>query len=150
MKNLLKLFSVVSLIIITFFLLNTVNSVDFGTTANPNINIDDCGWNCDSIVEWISLVKDEVNSIYTDKSFSEKVQDIVLYLIWFVSFIAILYIIYAWFMILTWAWEEEKLKKAKTIIYYVTIWIILIWLAYPVVMFIIGTLVPDLPTIPAT
>ena len=140
MKNLLKLFLVVLLIISPFFLLNNVNSVDFGTTANPNINIDDCGWSCDSIVEWIDLVKDEVNSIYTDKPFSEKVQDVVLYLIWFVSFIAILYIIYAWFMILTWAWEEEKLKKAKTIIYYVAIWIILIWLAYPIVMFIIGAL----------
>ena len=141
MKNLLKLFLVVLLIILPFLLLNTVNSVDFGTTANPRIFIgSDCDGDCETLSDWIDLVKDEVNSIYTDKPFSEKVQDIMLYLIWFVSFIAILYIIYAWFMILTWAWEEEKLKKAKTIIYYVAIWIILIWLAYPIVMFIIGAL----------
>ena len=139
MKNLLKLFVFVLFISSFFFSLNAYWGDLFPWSDIPDINITDCE-ECDSIEYWLILIDDEVNSLYTEEKFSEKVQDVVLYLIWFVSFIAIIYIVYAWFMILTWAWEEEKLKKAKAIIFYVAIWIIVIWLSYSIFTFIVGVL----------
>lgn len=141
MKILLKLLLVVLIITSWSSSVNagSIISVGWGW-SNPEINIDDCWGSCDDIQDWVDLVKNEVNSVETERAFSEYVQDVVLYLISFVSFIAIIYIIYAWFMILTWAWDEEKLKKSKTIIFYVAIWMILIWLAYPIVMFMIDFL----------
>jgi hypothetical protein len=41
------------------------------------------------------LVKNTLNDVEKDKPFSEYIQDIVFYVITFVSFIALIYIIYA-------------------------------------------------------
>ena len=92
------------------------------------------------INEWIWLVKDSADWIFTDLTFFEYVQKIVWYLISFVTIVAVIYIIYAWFRILTWAWDEEVLKKQKTTVLYVVIWILLIWLAYPIMLFIFDVL----------
>lgn len=66
--------------------------------------------------------------------------DIVFYLLSFISLIALLYIIYSGFQIITGAWDEEKNKKAKNTITYIAVGIILIWLAIPIVKFIVGAI----------
>lgn len=140
MKNIVRLFLV---LVLSLSFLSEINASwlsDFLDQDNYEIPIDDCGWNCDSISDGTNLVKYEINDIEKDRTFSQFVQDILIYLLWFLSLIAIIYIIYAWFMILIWAWDEEKLKKSKTTILYVVIWMVLIWLAYPITLFIINVL----------
>ena len=100
--------------------------------AHPDCWGEDC-----NIDTWVKIVKETVNWIETERSASEYIQDIVAYLLTFISIIAVIYIIYAWFRILTSAWDEETVKKQKQTIMYVVIWILVIWLAYPIMKFII-------------
>ena len=95
-------------------------------------------WQQWCIDTWVEKVKDTVNWIETERTLSDYIQSVVAYLLTFLSIIAVLYIIYAWFRILTGAWDEETLKKQKTTILYVIIWIAIIWLAYPITKFIIN------------
>jgi len=48
------------------------------------------------------------------------------YLTWFVGIVTMLLIIFAWFNILTSSWDEAKVKKWKSTIKYIIIWIALI------------------------
>lgn len=47
-----------------------------------------------------------------------------------------MYIFYAWFLIFNAAWDEEKVKKAKTIVIQVVIWFVVIFLAWSINKFI--------------
>lgn len=116
---------------------------DLFDDAQPKIDIwVDCWWVWEEtcINEWISIIKNDINSIEKDRTLSEYIQDVVVYILTFLSIIAVLYIIYAWFRILTWAWDEEVLKKQKSTILYVIVWMLLIWLAYPITLFIFDVL----------
>jgi type IV secretory pathway VirB2 component (pilin) len=57
-----------------------------------------------------------------------------------VTIVGVIYIIYAGFQLMTGGGDEEKLKKTKNIIVYVIIGIIVMWLAYPLMKFIIRLL----------
>ncbi len=80
------------------------------------------------------------DNVVTDRTASEYIQDIIIYILMFVSIIAVIYIIWAGFQILTGNGDEEKLKKARTTIIYVLLWIVLIWLAWPITNWLIGVL----------
>jgi len=54
----------------------------------------------------------------------------------FLGVVAVLFIIYAGFMILTAGWDDEKVKKGKSIIIQALIWIVIIFLAYSIVNWI--------------
>lgn len=88
----------------------------------------------------IDLVKDNLNGIETQQSASEYIQSVALYLLTFVSLIAVLYIVYAGFQIMTGNGDEEKLKHSKQTVIYVIIGIILMWLAWPITTFIFRVL----------
>ncbi len=77
----------------------------------------------------------------TKKPISVYAQDTVIYLLWFVSIVAVIYIIYAGFQILIGWGDEEKVKKSKNIILYVIVGIVIMWLAYAIVQLIMGLLV---------
>jgi hypothetical protein len=44
---------------------------------------------------------------------------------------------YAWSLVLLSAWDEEKLKKAKSMILYVAIWVLLLAFNYLILTFFI-------------
>lgn len=92
--------------------------------------------------EGIELVKEGINDMETERPFSQYVQDIIIYLLTFISIIGVIYIIYAWFQLMIgWAWDDsEKMKKTKNIILYVLAGIVLMWLAYSIMIFIIDVL----------
>lgn len=139
MKLILK---VITIFVLMFWVVQISNAdiwSDIIDWSKPKINVDCANSDC-SITKWTDLVKNSINDIEKDKTFSEYVQDIVFYILTFVSLIALLYIIYAWFTVLTSAWDDEKAKNAKKIILSVIIWIVLIWLAYPITLFIMKML----------
>jgi len=61
------------------------------------------------------------------------IQDYVQYLLWFLYLLAVLYWIYWWFKIVTAAEDDDKVKSWKTIIIQALIWIVIIFLAGPIV-----------------
>lgn len=74
-----------------------------------------------------------MDGLLTDKPISQFIQDVVKYLLSFISIIGVIYIIYAGFQLMIGAGDEEKMKKAKQIILYVVIGIVVMWLAYGIV-----------------
>ncbi len=62
----------------------------------------------------------------------------------FIAVIVLVLIIYAWFILLTSAWDEEKLKKTKSIILYIAIWMALLVTNYLIFTFF---LIPESPII---
>lgn len=106
-------------------------SVGNGRPDIPYCQNGDCG-----IKEWIDAVRAGVDDLETDRSASEYVQSIIIYLLGFISLIAVIYIIYSGFQILIWNGDEEKLKKSKQTIIYVIIGIIVIWISWPLTLFI--------------
>lgn len=140
MKIISKIFLV---LILSFWILNlSVNAWlfwDMFWDSQPKVHIDCWEQDC-NLTTWTEIVKETVGWIEKERTLTEYVQDITVYILTFISIIAVIYIIYAWFRILTWAWDEEVLKKQKTTILYVVLWMLVIWLAYPIVQFIINVL----------
>lgn len=83
---------------------------------------------------------ENLEDIVTDQKASEYFQNIVRYLLTFLTLVGVIYIIYAWFNILTGAGDEDKTKKSKTIIVFVIIGILIIYLAGPILEFILDIL----------
>jgi hypothetical protein len=139
MKIIVKILLVFVILFISAINVNawTFDSLLWGETPAVHIDCEDQDCN---IQTGIDVVKDSLRWVETDRTFSEYVQDLTVYVLTFVSIIAVIYIIYAWFRILTWAWNEETLKKQKMTVLYVVLWILLIWLAYPIVTFILQVL----------
>ena len=111
----------------------------FIDSGKPNIYICNDEGECGLLI-WIKKMKDALYGIETERSFSVYVQDIIQYLLTFISIIAVIYIIYAGFMILIGNGDEEKVKKSKSTIIYVVVGIILIWLAWPITKLILNIL----------
>jgi PKD repeat protein len=82
------------------------------------------------------------NWLITQKPISEYAQDIIKYLMSFISIIAVIYIIYAGFSVMIGGGDEEKVKKAKNIILYVVVGIIIMWLAYGIVKLTLNIVTP--------
>ncbi len=108
--------------------------------SKPKVQICDDEWEC-GLIEWIDLAKDAINDIETDRSFSEYIQDLVSYVLTFVTIIAVIYIIYAGFRLMVDPWDDsEKVKRTKNIILYVIVWIVIIWLAWPITLWLLNLL----------
>ncbi len=106
-----------------------------GLFNNTTNEIPYCKWGDCWLDEWISETT-KINNLKTDGDASTYVKNIVSYLLGFVYLIAVILIIYAWFNLLTWIGDEEKAKKSKTMILYVIVWIIIIFLAWPIIKFV--------------
>ncbi len=111
---------------------------DFINDSRPEAFLCD-EWEC-GLQAGIELARQGINDVETDRSLSQYIQDIVIFLLTFISIVAVLYIIYAGFNIIVWNGDEEKLKKSKGTIIYVLIGLVLIWLAWPITFFIIDIL----------
>lgn len=101
----------------------------------PYCDNDECSYK-----KGLEVVKPMIDNTETNQTLLEYVQSVIIYLLSFLSIIAVVYIIYAWFKIMIWWWNEETLKKSRTNILHVVIWIVIIWLAYSIVTFIINIL----------
>lgn len=117
---------------------NTYASIgDIFDTDGPSTHIcndrEDCGVN-----KWIEVVRDSIQGAEKDKKASEYIQDIVVYILGFMAVVSVLYIIYAWFNILTAAGDDEKVTQSKKTITYVALWLLVMFLSASIVGFIFG------------
>lgn len=112
---------------------------DFITNGSPDVRYCDTEGEC-WIQEGIDLIEWNLDNIVTDQKASEYIQNIIIYLLGLISIVGVIYIMYAGFMILIGNGDEEKLKSSRQTIIYVLIWIVVIWLAYPIMKFIINVL----------
>lgn len=137
----MKFFSKIAFIIVVLlsvgFFVNT-NAwwlKDLTESWTPSANY--CQWDNECWIEvWVDEVKKNLNGVEKEKAASQYLQDVIVYLIGFLSIVAVVYIIYAGFNILTGTGDEEKVKKSKSIIIYVVAWLAIIYLAYSIVAFI--------------
>lgn len=106
----------------------------FQVKTTPVIYCDN--WDC-SLEKWTEIVKNWIEWIEKNRTLSQYIMDVVKYLLTFISLVAVLYILYAWFKVLTWWWDEEHNKKAKVTIVSVLVWIVIIRLAYWIVAWLI-------------
>ncbi len=59
-------------------------------------------------------------------AFINVVRWVVNWVLWIMGLIALIFLIYGWFLMVTSAWDEEKYKKWITILRHAVIWLILI------------------------
>jgi len=71
----------------------------FSGQGSPEIRYCDDPGEC-GLERGTQIIRGEVDGLETDRSLSEYVQDVVLYLLTFISLIAVIYVIYAGFQIL--------------------------------------------------
>ena len=94
-----------------------------------------CDWPKCNFEGWVELASSSVKGVVTDWTATDQIQKIIVYLLRFITLIAVIYIIYAWFRILTSSWEDEVVKAQKKTIIYVIVWIIVIWFAWTIANF---------------
>jgi hypothetical protein len=74
----------------------------------------------------------------TNKKFVDYIQDIILYFIGFLALISLILFLYAGWLVLSSAGNEDNIKKAKGIFKYVIIGVLIIFLSYAITRFIFG------------
>lgn len=87
----------------------------------------------DKINEW--LIWD--NNIASPE---KGVIDMVSYFLTFLYLIAFIWVLWSGFQIMTAAWDEEKVKSWKKRILYTAVWLIVIFLAYQITIFVMDWL----------
>jgi hypothetical protein len=125
-------------IFFSFWFLSTNALWDIWWTSSDKVIY--CQWGECSLDNWTKIVKNWIETIEKNKTASEFIKSVVRYLLSFVSLIAVLYIIYAWFNLVIGGWNEEKNKKAKTTVVSIIVWIILMWLAYSIVLWLMNVI----------
>lgn len=134
------------LLILLFISSILIQTINFSPSVSADLiwwwwwwEIKYCQWNSCWTEAWIKEVERNLgDEVIKDRTFSEYIQDIVAYLLWFITLIAVIYIIYAWFRILVSSWDDETIKNSKKTIIYVIVWIVVIWFAYAIANFAVN------------
>jgi len=96
---------VILIITLTFIYLISYNTsiwFDFFDQSNPKVIY--CNNNECSLERWINISWSWINDIEKNRKLSVYIQDVIRYVITFISILAVIYIIYAWFNILISSW----------------------------------------------
>ena len=134
-KKTLKLFSLIFLSIALFWSIwfEITNAGLFDSESEKKIEY--CDWGGCGLQEWADLAASSVEWVVTEWTATDQVQKIITYLLSFITFIAVVYIIYAWFRIMISSGEDEVIKTQKKTIWYVVVWIVVIWFAWTIANF---------------
>lgn len=126
MNTALKLICTLFFVAISF----NVSIADWFWNSEPEWYI--CQWGECSLEIGTEQAKWTLEGIEQDRTLSEFVIAVVLYLLTFLALVAVVIIIYAGFNILTSGGDEEKLKSSRRIILYALLGIVLIFLAFSI------------------
>lgn len=137
--------SVTALILVTLSSTTSACSLFNWTGCSSTTAVPYCDSNDPASAKYCSLdrgtqiVSGNINDIEKTRKFSVFIQDIIAYLLMFLGIVGVIYIIYAGFNVLTAGGDEDKVKKGKSTIFHVFIGLVLIFLAYSIVKFFIGS-----------
>lgn len=120
------------MLIATLLTFNTPVQAWFGDIFKDEQEIGICKDGECGLEKGIEAIKN-IEDIETERSASEYIRDITLYILSFLWLIAVLYIIYWGFLIFSSAWDDEKVWKWKKLITYALVGILVIFLAYSIV-----------------
>jgi len=87
---------------------------------------------------WNSLDKIKSWVKWSDETADVAVQSYLWSVLTLLYVIAVILIIYWWFLIFTASWDDEKVKKWKTVIIEALIWIVVVYLANSIVKLLIA------------
>lgn len=76
------------------------------------------------------------NRILNERNY-ETIFNVINYFLWFLAFIILCLLIYNTYLIITNPTKEENIKKLRTNILYILLWLLIIWLSYVIVNFLI-------------
>jgi hypothetical protein len=125
--------------ILLFSFFSLANADFWSDLFGNNKEIPYCNWDDCWLEKWANQIKSAgISGIITDWTASAYIQKIIAYLLTFLKVVAVIIIIYAWFNMLTAAWDDEKFKSSKKIITFAIIWLAIIYLAWPITSFVIG------------
>ncbi len=79
-------------------------------------------------LQWSTKTADQVITQWTD------------FIVWFLYLVAVIVMIYGGFLILTAAWDEEKVKKGKTILIQAAAWLVVVFIAGSIVNWVVTLL----------
>lgn len=88
------------------------------------------GWSDCFITVWWTIPKNCIDRTFDTNIFFDTAVKIIIFLNGFIGLITVIMIIYAWFLIMVGWWDEEKSEKAKKIISYAIIWVLIILFSY--------------------
>ena len=129
-----------SFLVVLVLMLGGIFSVSANWWGNPEPDIIICQWDECGFQEGADAAQNAIDGVVTDRTLSEYVIDIIQYLTTFFTLIGVIIVIYAGFTILVSWGDEEKIKKAKKLILYAILGLILVWLAWSITTFIISIL----------
>ncbi len=87
---------------------------------------------------WIDNVNTQLE--WTEQPLDQAIQSIMVTAMKYLSVLAVIYGLWWGFHILTAAWDEDKVKKWKTIIVHTVIWLVVIWLVGSIIKWVISSL----------
>ncbi len=91
-----------------------------------------------AMIIWSDKVQDWMK--WSTESIDQSVQTMIITGMTFLYLIAVVYGLWWGFNILTAAWDEEKVKKWKTIIMHAIIWLVVIWLVWSIINWVVTQL----------
>jgi hypothetical protein len=104
--------------------------------AEPLVRMAYGGGNCGGN-KIFGVSTDCTNRVFDASDVLWTVAKVIVFLNGFIAIVVIIMIIYAGFLVLTGAWDEEKNDKAKKTISYAVIWVIILILSYVLYRFMI-------------
>ena len=97
--------------------------------AEPIVRMSYGGSNC-SGDKLFGIPTECTNRVFNTGIFLDTAVKIIIFLNGFIALVTLIMIIYSWFLVLTGRWDEEKTEKAKKIITYAIIWVLMIVFSY--------------------
>lgn len=91
-----------------------------------------------AINTWWDKVQDWLKG--STDSLENSVQFLITAALTFLYLLAVVYWLWGGFNILTAGWDEEKVKKWRTIIIHAIVWLIVIWLVWSVIQWVVTQL----------
>lgn len=110
--------------------MNNIKTILFIIVLSTFFIVDSTFW-----AFWVENINDNLVGSYD--SLDTTVQNWIIIILWFLWLIWAILIIYAWFMILTAAGNDEQIQKWKKTITYTLIWIVIIFSAWLIVNFLV-------------
>lgn len=99
---------------------------------------DECGYE-----QWVKMLKRWVQNVETEKDARWFAESIISYILGFIYLWWTSVILYSWFGILKAWWDEEEVKKSKTTITYVWWWMVSVWAAHSIIMWLLTWVLPN-------